>query len=338
MKALIVSGANELRIEDIAPPEIGKYDALVQIEACGICNSTDAKLIEGTMFWAPPFPVVLGHESVGTVIQVGEKVRNFCVGDRVTRPLAFWPGTRAGLNVAMGGFSEMGMVRDGRAMSADGDPSLVEDYNVQRQLVLPEDTDPVHGALAISLAETASVLLDLPPIRGKVVAIAGTGVAGLALMLWCKLAGAIVVAIGRREPRLQQAQQLGADHVVNSSATHWLESLRKICPMGVDVALDATGDVSLAKALLQVSKPGGVAVAYGVPPKGISYPSPWRNAVVEEQKCMAWVVDLLRRGWAKPEWFITHRWPLAEAVGAFDQVAKGEVLKGFVTMRATSKA
>ncbi len=87
MKALVVPQAGKLQLANIPPPEISPYDALVRIEACGICNSTDQKLIEGTMYWAPPFPITLGHEAVGTVIEVGAKVRKFKVGDRVTRPI-----------------------------------------------------------------------------------------------------------------------------------------------------------------------------------------------------------------------------------------------------------
>jgi D-arabinose 1-dehydrogenase-like Zn-dependent alcohol dehydrogenase len=47
----------------------GPYEALVKMEACGICSSTDAKVVDGTMYWAPPFPLVLGHESVGRVVE-----------------------------------------------------------------------------------------------------------------------------------------------------------------------------------------------------------------------------------------------------------------------------
>ncbi len=207
MKALVVPEAKRLDWVDIAQPEPGPYDALVKIDCCGICNSTDAKLIDGQMFWAPPFPFVLGHESTGTVVELGARVKNYRVGDRVNRPLAFWPQTREGLNIAMGGFAEFGIVRDGAAMAADGDVSLQDDYNVLRQRVVNPALSAKEAALSISLAETASVLRSFPNLRGKTIAVLGTGVAGYAFMLWCKFAGAYVVAVGRREERLELAKE-----------------------------------------------------------------------------------------------------------------------------------
>ncbi|MEI9997917.1 MAG: alcohol dehydrogenase catalytic domain-containing protein [Verrucomicrobiota bacterium] len=217
MKALIVPAPGRIEVRDIPDPEIGPYDALVRNECCGLCSSTDTKLIDGQMFWAPPFPFVLGHESCGTVIKTGAKVRRYQPGDRVTRTLAFWPGTRPGLHVAMGGFAELGLVRDAEAMARDGDVSLLDDYNTQRQCVVSKALDPVQASLAISLSETASVLRHLPKLRGKTIAVAGTGVAGLAFTLWCKLAGARVITLGRRPQRLAEAKRLGADATVDTS-------------------------------------------------------------------------------------------------------------------------
>ena len=214
MKALIVPEAGRLEAREIAPPEIGPYDALVRIEVCGICNSTDSKLIHGTMYWAPPFPFVLGHESVGTVVEAGPKVRKFKVGDRVTRVVGAYAGSP--LNSANGGFAEYGMVRDGAAMAADGDSSLVNDYNVQRQNVVPDWMSARDAALVISLSETASVLRHLPNLRERKIVVAGTGVTGLAFTLWAKLAGALVITLGRREARLSRALEIGADATVNT--------------------------------------------------------------------------------------------------------------------------
>lgn len=332
MQALIVREAGKLELADIPSPRIGAYDALVKIEVCGICNSTDHKLIEGKMFWAPPFPIVLGHESVGTVVEASKKVRKFKVGDRVTRPLAFWPGSGGGLNVAMGGFAEYGIVRDGLAMATDGDRSLAEDYNVQRQLIVPAHLQPAEASLAISLAETASVFRHLPNLRGKSVVIAGTGVVGLAFGLWAKLSGATVVTVGRRAERLKLARQLGADAAISTQDANWLSQIREAAGGPVSGILEATGDAPLAEQLLSVLDPQGFAVAYGVPPTGVSYSSRWQNANVEEHLSFAWVADLMARGWVKPEWFISRVWPLREAVAAFEQVEQGKVIKGFIRM------
>lgn len=332
MKALIVPQAGVLRLGEIDPPEAGPYDALVKIEVCGICTSTDAKLIDGSMFWAPPFPFVLGHESVGTVTRVGAKVRKYRVGDRVTRPLAFWPGSRSGLNVAMGGFAEWGIVRDAEAMADDGDASLKDDYTTQRQLVVPKGLSAMEAALAISLAETASVFLPLPSVRGRKIAVTGTGVAGLAFMLWAKLAGAYVIAVGRRAARLAKALQVGADVAVDTTRGDVAEQLVRAAGGKVDGIIEATGDAVLANSLAGAIASDGQAISYGVPAtKGVQYDAAvWRTADVQEHRCYNWVADLLARRWVDPKWFITHDWPLKDFAAAFEQTRKGSVLKGFV--------
>lgn len=332
MKALLVPEKGRLELGEIVPPVPGPYDALVRMECCGICNSTDAKLIDGTMFWAPPFPFVLGHESVGTVIEIGPKVRTFKLGDQVTRPLAFWPGTRTGLHVAMGGFSERGVVRDGRAMAGDGDASLANDYNVQRQNVVPEGLSARDAALAISLSECASVLRHLPPLAGKRVVIAGTGIAGLAFTLWCKRAGAFVVTLGRRDERLEAAKTVGADVAVNTSGADWVGQVLRATVGPADGLIEATGDARLAEQMLALLHEDGFASAYGVPPTGTAYDGRWKKSVVEEHLSFGEVAGLLARGVVKPEWFVSHEWDMGEVVAAFDQVRRGEIIKGFVRL------
>ena len=336
MKALVVTAPNQPAVQEIPEPRPGRYDALVRIEACGICNSTDWKLIEGTMSWAPPFPIVLGHESVGIVTEVGPGVRKFKVGDRVSRPLAFWPGSEPGLNVAMGGFAERGMVRDGAAMAADGDESLAEDYNVQRQIVLPPNLDAVTGALAISLSETASMLRHLPNLRGKKIVVAGTGIAGLAFTLWAKLAGAFVITLGRRASRLEEAKKTGADATVDTTRDNFPKEILQIAAGPVDGMIEATGDAALAGRLLEALSEQGFAAAYGVPPTGTSYDPLWKSHPVEEHLSFPWVADLLARGWIRPDWFISHTWPFEEVLDAFEQAHRGDVRKGFVKIGGAS--
>jgi threonine dehydrogenase-like Zn-dependent dehydrogenase len=282
------------------------------------------------MFWAPPFPIVLGHESAGTIVEVGSRVKKFKVDDIVTRPMAWWPGEMEGPNIAIGGFSEFGIVRDGLAMAEDGDPSLLNDGFALHQVVMPKGIGPRDAALAISLAETASVLKHLPNMRGRTVVVAGTGIAGLAFTLWCKMAGATVFTLGRRKQRLLLAQARGADGTVDTSSPGWMDELRSRTGELVDGLIEATGDADLAKTLLGVLRPEGFASAYGVPPTGIAYSSRWEPSPTEEHLSIPWVCDLLLRQWVKPEWFITHEWDFIEAPTAFEQVKRGEVLKGIL--------
>lgn len=339
MQALVAQSPNQLELLPVQMPRHDDpFSALVQIEVCGICNSTDHKLVEGTMGWGPPFPFVLGHESVGRVVSVGERVRTFRVGDRVTRPI-YLPPTGEACRSANGGFAQFGVVRDAPAMTEDGDVSLARDYNALRQIVVPAHLSSRDAALCISLSETASVLRHLPNPRGLTVAVAGVGVAGLAFILWLKMAGAgCVIALGRRDARLQKAREMGADVVINTQTAQ--KSGTQIATVLHDAArgkpldgiIEATGDAALAAEMLGALHPNGFSCAYGIPPKGTNYPARYRQAVVEEHLSYHWVADLLARGWIKSEWFVSHEWPFASVMEAFHQAESGDVIKGFVFM------
>ncbi|HEY3330728.1 MAG TPA: zinc-binding dehydrogenase [Capsulimonadaceae bacterium] len=331
MKALVVNTPGKLEFADIPVPVINPYQALAKVEVCGICNSTDTKLIDGLMGWAPPAPFVLGHESVGTIVEIGERVTRYKVGDRVTRPIYRSPIPASKLQAANGGFVEYGIVTDNAAMAADGDLSMADDYNANRQMVAPQSLSPLQAALCISLSETASLIDPLPNIAGQTVLVAGTGVAGLSFAMWCKLAGARTIVLGRRASRLALATKLGADHVIDTSESGYVERL--VAEYGqADVLFEGTGVVSVADGLASVLKPGGYALAYGVPPSGNKYADFWKSPAVNEQTRYAWVTDLMARGWIKSEWFVTHTWKFDEALQAFDQTRAGEVFKGFVTI------
>ena len=86
MKGIIVEKDGTIRLaDDIPMPEPGPYEALVKIESCMICNGTDMEIIRGELPEAQVFPTVLGHESAGRVVQIGEKVKAYKIGDMVVR-------------------------------------------------------------------------------------------------------------------------------------------------------------------------------------------------------------------------------------------------------------
>ena len=112
MRGIFVVERNRLDILELPEPKPGPFDALVETKACGICNSTDAKILEGE-FQPGTYPILLGHESVGEVIRVGSEVRNFKVGDVVLRSrLEDEHVPLAGGRSRWGGFAEKALVTD----------------------------------------------------------------------------------------------------------------------------------------------------------------------------------------------------------------------------------
>ena len=85
MKAAVIEKPGVLVVKEIPVPEVGDYDALCQLLYGATCTGTDQHLIAGRFPWPVSYPTVLGHESVGRVVQVGAKARNFKVGDLISR-------------------------------------------------------------------------------------------------------------------------------------------------------------------------------------------------------------------------------------------------------------
>ena len=87
MKAVAAIEQGKVAVVDIPMPEYGEYECLVKTTACGLCSSTDLKLIGNSVANLDiQYPTVLGHEGVGVIAETGKKVRYFREGDRVVNP------------------------------------------------------------------------------------------------------------------------------------------------------------------------------------------------------------------------------------------------------------
>jgi D-arabinose 1-dehydrogenase-like Zn-dependent alcohol dehydrogenase len=268
MKGLFVTAVGKTEILELPEPEIGPYEALVQVEACGICNSTDWKIIEGE-FVSGTYPVLLGHESAGRVIRVGEKVRSFAVGDRVLRSNLSdehvpFPGGRS----RWGGFVERAIVTDVWAKEGVA-------YNAfpHPQQIVPPHISPVQAVAMITLKETISCLdnTDLSP--GQSLAIVGTGPVAQSLTLFAKLLGiAPAVVFGRRERWAGLFADLGADgYATEADVPSHVQGI--LDEGGFDRAIEAVGSRAALSRCLDVVKADGRVNVYGVAPESAPHPS-----------------------------------------------------------------
>ena len=176
MKGIIVEKDGTIRLaDDIPMPEPGPYEALVKIESCMICNGTDMEIIRGELPEAQVFPTVLGHESAGRVVKIGEKVKAYKIGDMVVR--ASLPSTDKYAS-SWGGFSEYGLVTDAKAMEADGksySPGLT-------QQVVPDGITAIQASLMITLKETCSAVNRMNVKKEDHIMIVGDGPVGLCFL------------------------------------------------------------------------------------------------------------------------------------------------------------
>lgn len=250
-------------------PEPGADDAIVRVEACGICRS-DWHVWNGdwTWFGGPPIPspTVLGHEIGGVVEEVGKDVRRVRVGDRVTIPFHQSCGTCSycldGVPNRCGSGGTPGFTHDGgwagytRVMFAD--------FNC---LKLPDEIDSVTAAALGCRFMTAyhAVTRRGAVSPGQWVVVFGCGGVGLSAVQIAAATEALVIAIDINVEKLARASQEGAMHTLNSREVEDLPTaIKELTNGGAHVVLDALGLGSIIQAGLPSLRRGGRFVQVGL--------------------------------------------------------------------------
>ena len=262
MKAAVVEEPGVLVVREVPEPTRGPYDALCDILYCATCTSTDKHIIEGHFPFGMEYPAILGHESIGRVKEVGAKVRNFKLGDHVTRAGAT-PHPEVGLHVGWGGFAERGIVRDYQAMEAeevanDGFPF----YRMNQ--VMPPDLDPADATIVINWRETWSYLSRMRARYGSKVLVLGTGGVGLSFVNHAhNLLAEQVVVVGN-PARFDLARRLGATDCFDYHTEDLAQALGADYEAGFDFIIDAVGKIGQLDRVLPLVKVGGTVTLYGV--------------------------------------------------------------------------
>jgi D-arabinose 1-dehydrogenase-like Zn-dependent alcohol dehydrogenase len=251
MKAAVVERIGEpLVVHPHWPdPECGPEDAVVQVQANGICL-TDHHIWKGGWPWvgfATPVPIVLGHEFCGTVVETGALVSRFKRGDRVAIPFNHSCGRcemchsghhnvcfdiRLPMFHYTGGFGEYAKV-------ARADVNLVP---------LPSAVSSLEASSLGCRFMTAwhGVVDQAQVAPGEWVAVFGCGGVGLAAVNIASALGANVIAISRTEAKLDLSRTLGAAWTINASSGNVVEQIMEITKGGAHVAVDALGDAATA--------------------------------------------------------------------------------------------
>ncbi len=262
MKGLIVTENHKLKlVHDIPTPEINEYEALVKVECCMICNGTDLEIINGKIREASKYPLVIGHESVGRIIKVGNNVKSFKVGDRILRP-----GLRDSKKYysSWGGFAEYALVIDYE--SALGDE--VEDEFISMgitQQIVPEGIAPQDAALMITLKETYSILNRITSQAKNNMLILGDGPVGLSLLTAAILQGLDkVVVVGNHPEKLEVAKKLGATEVYWNKDNEQMKAATLKYHREIDICFDTIGRNNTIEQCLGFLKSDGTLAVYGL--------------------------------------------------------------------------
>ena len=244
MKTLVVNKDGSLEVCEIPKPRYTEKQALVKMISCGICNGTDAKLIHRTFkgVEAEQYPLMLGHEGVGEVVEVGSEVKGYKVGDKVLLPFVDPdPEIYGELGSTWGAYGEYGVVHDVQAYPEGAAPECA-----YAQTVLPDYVDPVDGAMIVTLREVLSSIKRFGIKENNSIAVFGCGPVGLTFIRFLSILGVHpIIAFDRHDDKVEEALSKGADYAFNSCNCDPKEEIRKICPDGVQFVLDAVGLLSL---------------------------------------------------------------------------------------------
>ncbi len=338
MKALVYHGPGQKAWEEVPDPVIiHPTDAIVQIDTTTICG-TDLHILKGDVP-AVSEGRILGHEGVGTVIEVGSAVSSVAIGDRVILSCVSACGScsycHQGLYahcLADEGASGIGWIFghliDGtqaeyvRVPFADNSVYTVPDGVSDEAAVMLSDILPTGFEIGVRYGRVKP---------GDVVAVVGAGPVGLAAMMTASLYGpARVIALDLDESRLAQAKEFGATDTVNSGDSDWADQVRAMTDgLGVDVAIEAVGIPATFLACTKIVRPGGTVANVGV-----------HGTSVELALQDLWIMDiaitmglvststtpmllkLVAQHKLEAEKFVTHHFGLDQMLEAYDTFAR----------------
>lgn len=286
--AIFVEPHSPLSVEDVTPIDPGPHDVVVRITASGLCHS-DLSVIDQTFPMAPP--VILGHEGTGVVEEVGSAVTQFAAGDRVIGSFTATCGACWWCRNGETHLCELtlGKGADPRATRADGStvPTMIglgtfaDVMTCHEMSLVKVETDLPDEQLAlIGCAVTTGVgaALNTAKVRpGSSVAVIGCGGVGQAVVQGSRIAGAArIIAIDPVVLKRDTALALGATDVVDpGDGDVTTQVLALTGGRGADYAFEVIGRADTILDAFNCVRPGGTAVAIGVPSfdQPISIPS-----------------------------------------------------------------
>ncbi len=340
-------------METVLVPDPGPGEALVAVQACGVCH-TDLHYREGGI--NNEFPFLLGHEAAGVVEAVGDGVTEVAPGDFVilnwravcgtcraclrgrpwycfsthnaSQKMTLADGTELSPALGIGAFAEKTLVAAGQCtkVNASANPAVV-------------------GLLGCGVMAGLGAAINTGGVgRGDTVAVFGCGGVGNAAIAGARLAGASsIIAVDIDDQKLAWAKEFGATHTVNSRATDPVEAIKAITEHGADVTIDAVGRPEVFQQAWDARDLAGTTVLVGVPTPDMTWSTPLieifgRGGAIKSSwygDCLPsrdfpMLVDLYLQGRLPLEKFVSETISLDQVEDAFHKMERGEVLRSVV--------
>jgi len=335
VKAVLAVSPGRLTLGELPTPEIAPYEALVRVEACGVCNGTDTKLVDGE-FLAGPYPAAIGHESVGRIVDVGGRVRHFGIGDRVLRPLLYDHHVSGGRST-WGGMAEYGIVIDAQAIREDG-ADLSVHWAAAKQQRVPPSIGPAEAAALVTLKEALHFVQTAGIGPDRAVAIVGTGPAARGFCFFSRRLGARpIIVFGRGEGYASWFLRLGADMYLTGDQSSGLVR-DALARGGFDTVIEAVGSPEALTRCIALAGSKGEVLVYGIAPssrpwdpESLRHPRVRRMGAKEEQVHEA-MLAMVAAGAVKPREWVSHVLPVGDYAQAFEWVRTGRASKVVLTL------
>jgi S-(hydroxymethyl)mycothiol dehydrogenase len=357
VRAVVARGKGApVSLETIIVPDPGPGEALVKIEACGVCH-TDLHYREGGI--NDDFPFLLGHEAAGVVEAVGEGVTDVAPGDFVIlnwravcgqcracqrgRPwycfsthnakqkMTLTDGTELSPALGIGAFAEKTLVAAGQCTKVDRAASAA-----------------AAGLLGCGVMAGIGAAINTGNVgRGDSVAVIGCGGVGAAAIAGSNLAGAAkVIAVDIDDRKLETAKKLGATHTVNSRDADAVEAIRELTGgFGADVVIEAVGRPETYRQAFYARDLAGTVVLVGVPTpemqlelplldvfgRGGALKSSWYGDCLPSRD-FPLLIDLYLQGRLDLDAFVTETIALDDVEKAFERMHHGDVLRSVVIL------
>jgi alcohol dehydrogenase len=270
MRANVFHGVNDIRVEEVERPRAGVGEAVIRITLTTICG-TDLHILRGEYPVRPG--LVIGHEPVGVIEEIGAGVTGYQLGDRVLvgaiTPCGQCRACLSGHLSQCGhgeGFEAIGGWRFGNTIHGAQAEYLLVPHAQANLAKIPDGLTDEQVVLLADIASTGFSGAESGGVRiGDAVVVFAQGPIGLCATAGAKLMGAaLVIGVDGDEKRLAMARRLGADIVIDFRATDVIAEVKRLTDGGADVTIEALGTQQTFENALRCLRPGGTLSSLGV--------------------------------------------------------------------------
>jgi threonine dehydrogenase-like Zn-dependent dehydrogenase len=335
MKANIFHGKNDIRVEEVERPRAGVGEAIIRVTLTTICG-TDLHIVRGEYPVKPG--LIIGHEPVGVIEELGPGIIGYEIGDRVLvgaiTPCGQCRACLTGHLSQCGhgeGYEALGGWRFGNTINGAQAEYLLVPHAQANLAKIPDELTDEQVVLLADIASTGFSGAESGNIKiGDAVVVFAQGPIGLCATAGAKLMGAsFIIGIDGDENRLAMAKRMGADVVLDYREVDVVSEVQRLTGGGADVAIEALGTQQTFESALRSLRPGGTLSSLGVYSGKLQIPYEAFNAGLGDHKIvttlcpggkerMRRLMEVVRRGRVDLTPLLTHTFSLEQIRDVYD--------------------